>query len=185
MCALLKTMNRPRARKELSLSGSGRMQKGTVNVAKVGTAACKSRAVSSARADSFVTGYHRYQGEERRGDCPSHLKSVLDVSVGNHNPPLAEGISPEPGWCVSCRLGVPRMGTQPPNPERGASPVRSGIEQTTYRAKGRFNEQGNFDSDAWLAMPGKPPSPVLFRAEDGALVVVGARESRVHGEGEQ
>ena len=40
------------------------MQKGTVNVAEVGTAACKSRAVLNVRADASVTGYHRYYGEE-------------------------------------------------------------------------------------------------------------------------
>ena len=65
------------------------------------------------------------------------------------------------------------------------SSVRPGIELTTYGATGLSIEQGNFDSNAWVAIPGKPPSPVSFRAEGGAFVVVGARESRVHGEGEQ
>ncbi len=91
-CALLKTMNRPRVRKELSSSGSGRMQKGTAIVAKVGMAACNSRAVLHVCADSSVTGYHRYHGEERLGDCPSHRKSVSDVSVRKHTLPIAEGI---------------------------------------------------------------------------------------------
>ena len=77
------------------------------------------------------------------------------------------------------------MGTRCFDPEMKSPSVRSGIQLTTYRATGCFNEQGNFDSNAWCAMPCKPPSPVTFRAEGGALVVVGARESRVHGEGEQ
>ena len=56
-------------RKEFPSSESGRMQKGAVNVAKVGLAACKSRAALSARADSSVTGYHRYQGEVGADGC--------------------------------------------------------------------------------------------------------------------
>ena len=119
------------------------------------------------------------------GRCVSaDLKSVLDVSVGKHDPP-SEGMLREPGWCESCRLGGPGMGPRCLDPEMRRSPAQPGIELTTYRATGWFDEQGNSDSDAWSAMPGKPPSPVRFRAEGGALVVVGARESRVQGEGEQ
>jgi hypothetical protein len=35
------------------------------------------------------------------------------------------------------------------------------------------------------AKPGKPPSPAMSHAGAGASVVVGARESRAHGEGRQ
>ena len=55
--------------KEFPSSESGRMEKGAANVAKVGLAACKSRAALSARADESVTGYHRYQGEEGADAC--------------------------------------------------------------------------------------------------------------------
>ena len=85
-------MKRPRVRKELSWSRSGWTKKGTVNVAEVGKAACKSRAVLTAGADSSVTGYHRYQGEERWRDCVGKLKSVLDVSVRKHGLLVSGGI---------------------------------------------------------------------------------------------
>jgi hypothetical protein len=46
-------------------------------------------------------------------------------------------------------------------------------------------QQGNLDSSAGTAMPGKLPSPATSRTRGGASVVVGARESRAHGEGRQ
>ena len=61
----------------------------------------------------------------------------------------------------------------------------SGAESTTYRTKGSFFEHGNLDPSAGAASSGTPPSPVTSRTGDGVLVVVGARESRAHGEGGQ
>lgn len=64
-----------------STSGSGRMKKGAVNVAEVGTAACKSRAASNVRDDASAseTGYRRCHGE-RAGGIPL-VKLVLEPSV--------------------------------------------------------------------------------------------------------
>ena len=110
------------------------------------------------------------------------LKSVSDVSVRKHNPQ---------GDAVRARLvrlmptGCARDGYAASRSRIGGPSVQPGIQLTAYRAKGRFMEQGNSDSDAWIAMSGKPPSPVTFRTEGGAPVVVRARESRAHGEGEQ
>ena len=85
-------MDRPRVKRSSPRLARDRTQKGTVNVAEVGKAACKSRAVSTAGADSSVTGYHRCHGEERTGACSCILKSVLDVSVRTHRPLFTEGI---------------------------------------------------------------------------------------------
>ena len=110
------------------------------------------------------------------------LKSVPDVSVWSHNP---QGDAVR-AWLVRIMpTGCTRHGYAARESRIATPSVQPGIQLTAYRATGRFNEQGNFDSDAWSAMPGKPPSPVMFRAEGGAPVVVRARESRAHGEGEQ
>lgn len=110
------------------------------------------------------------------------LKSVLDVSVRSHTP---QGDAAR-AWLVRIMpTGCTRNGYASSLPRIGVPSGQPGIQLTAYRAMGRFIEQGNSDSDAWIAMPGKPPSPAMFRAEGGAPVVVRARESRVHGEGEQ
>jgi hypothetical protein len=63
--------------------------------------------------------------------------------------------------------------------------VLTGAKSTTYRTMGSSFEHGNSESSAGAANSGWPPSPVMSRTEDGVLVVVCARESRVHGEGGQ
>lgn len=57
-----------------SSPGSGRVEKGAVNVAQTGRAACKSRTALSARGEerSSRAGYHRCHGEHGSGDRPSH-----------------------------------------------------------------------------------------------------------------
>ncbi len=67
----------------------------------------------------------------------------------------------------------------------GEQSVRSGVKLTTYSTTGFFFEHGNLDSSAGKAKPGKLPSLVMSRARGRGLVVVRARESRVHGEGGQ
>ena len=67
----------------------------------------------------------------------------------------------------------------------GARSVLPGVQPSTYRTTGFSYEHGNFDPSAGPAKLGKPPSPVMSRTEDGASVVVRARESRAHGEGRQ
>ncbi len=61
-----------------------------------------------------------------------------------------------------------------------------GNGEVVARARSAFGFQhGNLDTSAGPTEPGKPPGPVTSRAGGGAFVVVGARESRVHGEGRQ
>ena len=170
------------SRKELPVSGSGRMSKGTANVAEVGTAACKSRAVSTVRADASVTGYHRYYGEERAGRCLPFLKSVSNVSVRKYSP---QGNAARARLVWGMPTGCIRHGYATSTTRLGRSSAQPGIQLTTYGATGWFIEQENSDSDAWRSKPGKPPSPAMFRAEGGALVVVRAWESHAHGEGGQ
>lgn len=110
------------------------------------------------------------------------LKSALEISVRNGNP---QGSVARARLVVLMPTGCTRHGYATATPRFGRSPAQPGTQLTAYRARGRFIEQGNSDSDAWIAMPGKPPSPVRFRAEGGVLVVVRAWESHVHGEGEQ
>lgn len=110
------------------------------------------------------------------------LKSAFEISVRNSNP---QGSAARARLALCLPTGCARHGYATAMPRFGRSSVQPGTQLTAYRAEGRFIEQGNSDSDAWTAMPGKPPSPVTFRAEGGVLVVVRAWESHVHGEGEQ
>jgi hypothetical protein len=64
-------------------------------------------------------------------------------------------------------------------------PELPGVKLTTYNTAGFPRERGNRHPSVRGCFPGKPPSPVMSRRRDGAVVVVRARESRVHGEGPQ
>lgn len=110
------------------------------------------------------------------------LKPVFEASVWNDNP---QGKAARARLVYTCPTGCARHEHAISTSRFGRSSAQPGVELAAYGAKGRFIEQGNSDSDAWPAMPGKPPSPVTFRAEGGAPVVVRAWESHVHGEGEQ
>ena len=70
-------------------------------------------------------------------------------------------------------------------PRIDAWSVLPGVELPTYRTKGYSSEHENLDPSAEHAKHGKPPGLATSRTRGGAPVVVGARESRVHGEGEQ
>jgi hypothetical protein len=72
--------------------------------------------------------------------------------------------------------------TRVPNRVRSELP---GIKLTTYRTQGSPREHGNLQSSAGTETSGKPPSPAMSRRGGRVLVVVRARESRVHGEGGQ
>jgi hypothetical protein len=114
---------------------------------------------------------------------------VCEPEVSAGSPCMEEApereLLPEPGLIVHRLTGCARNEHVAAKTRNGVPSAQPGIKLTTYRIMGSFNEQENSDSDARPAKPGKPPSPAMFRAEDGALVVVGARESRAHGEGEQ
>src|SRR6202453_3586171 len=78
--------------------------------------------------------------------------------------------------------GIPVCLIRVPNRVRSELP---GIKLTTYRTQGSPREHGNLQSSAGTKTSGKPPSPAKSRRGGRVLVVVGARESRVHGEGGQ
>ena len=162
------------------------MMKGVANVAETGPAACNSRATLSIGEGVYAleTGYHRCHGEERRSDCPYRPKSMLDPSVGKTNPPRRDMLR-EPGWTDYIRLGVSVLDTLPPGPEGEESRCSQGQSRPPNASRVSQDEHGNPDASAWQAKPGKPPGPAMSRAGGRAFVVVGARESRVHGEGRQ
>lgn len=60
-----------------------------------------------------------------------------------------------------------------------------GAYSATYHTTGYSFEHENLYTSAGHAKAGKPPSPVMSRRRGGVSVVVGARESRAHGEGGQ
>ncbi len=94
--------DRTEDRKESSSSGSGRMQKGVVNISKTGKEVCKSRTALIVRDVTTVslTGHRRCHGESAAGDCPPESKPTLDPPVRTMNPP-ANG-----GRCCQVRLGT-------------------------------------------------------------------------------
>lgn len=65
------------------------------------------------------------------------------------------------------------------------SPGLPGAKPSTYRTTGTSREHRNLVADAGHAKPGKPTSPATSSTGGRASVVVGARESRVQGEGRQ
>jgi hypothetical protein len=67
----------------------------------------------------------------------------------------------------------------------GEQTALPGAEPTTYRTTGSSSEQGNPEPSAGIAIPGTLPGPVMSRSGGRGSVVVGARESRVQGEGSQ
>ena len=132
------------------MSGSGRLLKGTANGAEVGTAACKSRAVSTVRADPSVTGYHRYYGEERAGRCLPLLKSVSDVSVWKDSP---QGNAARARLVWGMPTGCIRHGYATSTTRLGRSSAQPGIQLTTYGAMGWFIEQENLSLITLMAPP--------------------------------
>ena len=111
------------------------------------------------------------------------LKSASDVSVWRTN--HVSGASSATGIVSSNgleRRSNPVCRTRGPNRVR---PELPGIKLTTYRTQGSPREHGNLQLSAGTKTSGKPPSPAMSQRRGRVLVVVGARESRVHGEGGQ
>jgi hypothetical protein len=93
-------------------------------------------------------------------------------------------MQPEPGRYFS-KPGCARFGYAAATSRIGDRSALPGVQSSTYRTKGFSCEHGNLDPSAGHAKPGKPTSPATSRTRGGASVVVGARESRAHGEGWQ
>jgi hypothetical protein len=101
-------------------------------------------------------------------------------------PQLATTRDTQPELGRDCSAtGCTRHGFAAAAPRFGRWSELPGEKSSTYRTKGLFFEHGNFDSSAGPAKPGRPTGPATSRTKGGALVVVGARESRAHGEGGQ
>lgn len=91
-----------RGYKEPAAAGSGRLTKGTTNVAETGTAACKSRVVLTIRDNSLSASYRRCHDEE--------TKSVFDPSVRRTGPPIGGICRQSPvGHQVSDRVNPERI----------------------------------------------------------------------------
>ena len=127
-------------------------------------------------------GYHRCHGEARRVTPPG-LKTGMESSVRSKSSPRRE-MQPALGHYLSV-TGCARHGHAAASSRIGVRPALPGVQPSTYRTTGFFFEHGNCDPSVGHAKPGKPPSPVTSRTQDGASVVVRARESRAHGEGRQ
>ena len=168
-----------------SSPGSGRVQKGTANVAETGTAACKSRAVLSAHDETLVSemGYRRCHGE-----APRMNVREVEADAGSlcmEGRPATAGMSPESGWIEVLRLDAFAFGCTAPLSRNGTQPVRPGVKSDTYSTEDFSFEHGNPDLSARNVRPGELPGPATSQAGGRVLVVVRARESRVHGEGGQ
>jgi hypothetical protein len=166
-----------------SSPGSGRVQKGTANVAGDCTGGlqqpsglnCPQGALSS------KAGYRRCQGEAMR-DNPQ-LKTMMEASVRSKN---SQHASMQPALGRYYRTtGCTRYGYVAAMSRFGVRSALPGVQSSTYRTTGPSFEHGNLDPSAGHAKPGKPTGLVMSRTGGGASVVVRARESRAHGEGGQ
>ena len=112
------------------------------------------------------------------------LKTMLESSVRSKELAHRARMQPEPGRYFS-KTGCARHGLATAASRFGAWSALPGVQSSAYRTKGFFFEHGNSNPSAGHAKSGKPISPARSRMEDGASVVVRARESRVHREGRQ
>ena len=85
----------------------------------------------------------------------------------------------------SGRLGVPLTRYAIDLIRVGRWSALPGAKPATYRTPGTSCEHGNLDRSAEPATLCKLPRPATSPTRGRAFVVVGARESRAHGEGRQ
>ena len=171
-----------------SSSESGRMQKGAVNTVEIGRTVCNSRTARTAREDASAhseTGYRRSHGENHMDDCPCNLKSALEPSVWTVASLPSASMPSEPGCLCYHDWVCPEVDTPFSRSRIGRRSARPGAKPTTYRFVGFSFEHGNLNWSAGDANLGKLPSPAMSPMRGGVSIVVGARESRVHGEGRQ
>src|SRR5262245_19277634 len=102
-------------------------------------------------------------------------------SVRSKELTLRVRMQPEPGRYFS-EPGYTHFGYADATTRIGDRSALPGVQSSTYRAKGFSCEHGNLNPSAGHAKPGKPTSPATSRMRGGAFIVVGARESRAHGE---
>ena len=158
-----------------------------MNLIEIGTMSCKSRTASNVCRDSEQlswTGYHRCHGEAGVLNGTHVELSVGRLCMENYRwlLPTACSVNGTEECDRSRAVALaPRRGHSPSRPR----PELPGIKLSTYRIKGSPHEHGNLLSSADPETAGKPPSPATSRLRGGAFVVVGTRESRVHGEGRQ
>ena len=119
------------------------------------------------------------------GAMVKSMKSAIEPSVWRTRPSLSTEMLPEPGH-RSRVTGCAHVCEPAASWSRiGLQSAQPGEKPATYSTKGPTFEHGNPDPSARSAKPGKPPSSAMSRTGGGVSVVVGARESRVHGEGRQ
>jgi len=105
---------------------------------------------------------------------------------------LCMEVHPPAGWDAARawstqveRLGVPLTRYAAGLIRVGRWSALPGAKPATYRTTGTSCEHGNLDRSAEPAKLCKLPRPATSPTRGRAFVVVGARESRAHGEGRQ
>src|SRR5262249_4784412 len=144
---------------------------------------CNSRAISTVRGEQSSTGYHRCHDESRADKEPRTVKPTFEPPVRTQ-PPSPTGLRSEPGRHGIQRLGASDMDALPPHSELDGSQHRQGHSRPSKAPRVSAVNMGT-SIRAPGREPGKPSSQAMSRTRGGASVVVGARESRAHGEGRQ
>ncbi len=111
------------------------------------------------------------------------VKSMLEPSVWNNDSHQGE-CRPSPVGTLD-PTGYTRYGCAAVLSRFDRRSALPGAKSITYRTKGLYSEHENPEPSAGPSETGKPPSLAMSWSGGGALVVVRARESRAHGEGEQ
>ena len=112
------------------------------------------------------------------------MKSVLEPSERKCAPSSATGSQPEPGGKELAHWVRPLWARCRPTSNGPA--VRAARGKADHlQHQGSSLETGELRSERRDANPGKLPCPATSRTKSRGPVVVGARESRAHGEGGQ
>ena len=111
------------------------------------------------------------------------MKTVMEASVWSKTRIMRE--RSQRSVAIFSRTECTRYGYAAATSRFGVRSALPGVQPSTYRTTGSSCEHGNPDPSAGPAKSGKPTGPATSRTGGGASVVVGARESRAHGEGRQ
>jgi hypothetical protein len=166
--------------KKSSSSGSGRMEKGAVNVAGDWTGGLQEpnglkypHRSRSWRVTADAMANRRDQRDARVKLVMERLCMDTDVAKQTELGRYSVGGWARPVWARGDLA-----------PKRSAACAARGIANRLKHRGSSFRTREP-RCDAENAMLGKPPSPVMSLARGRVLVVVRARESRAHGEGGQ